>query len=246
MPKFESPITSKSFNAPQMKQFEIPDETGYAEEQPLIDFDAIDNMRAERGLPPLDLNTKKAMLANQIQSQKEQMPKPLKFTSTEPEMSTQKLAELENSISVARKDKMAGIERLSVSAKRRIEALCGMSRGTKEVDIDGNKFVVRTLKGKEQRDAIVEASNFDGTPHAAFEIRKQLLGRAIVQVAGTDIELFLGDGSINARLEFIEELEESTLLKLYSEYLNLVQETQNRYFVKTIDEAKEVVDELKK
>jgi len=227
-----------------MRELEVPDETGY--EEASIDFDAIDNMRAERGLPPLDLKTKKAMLASQLQSKVEQPKQQLKFTSTEPEMSVQKLAEFEHTIASARRDKVSGVERLSPAAKRRIEALCGMSRGTREVDIDGNKFVLRTLRGKEQRQAIVEASKFDGTPHAAFEIRKQLLGRALVQVAGTDVELFLGDGSIEARLALIDELEEPTLLKLYSDYLDLAQETQNKYFVKTEAEAKEVIEELKK
>lgn len=241
MPKITSDLVNKSYSGTPLQEFDVPDESGYA--PPSIDFEAIDAHRASRGFPPLDDATKRAMFASQTQ---EKLPRKTITTSEPVEQSAQHLADFERQVVDAKKAKFAGQERLNDAAKRRIEALCGMSRGTREVDIDGNKYLLRTLKSKEHRAAIVAAAEFDGSAHAAFEIRKQLLARAIVQITGYDVELFIGDPSIAARLEFVDELEEPMLIKLYSEYLDLAQTTQERYFVKTESDVKEVMEDLKK
>lgn len=234
MPKFDSPITNKTVNSAPLQEFSVPDESQGSSS---IDFDAIDKHRVDRGLPPLDDNTKRAMYANQMQNKIAPPPSIPVGPSFE---------ELERQVAETKKAQYAGNQRLNDAARKRIDMLCGASRGTCDVDIDGNKYTLRTLKSKEHRAAIVAAAAWDGSAHAAFEIRKQLLARAIIQVTGYDLGLFIGDNSIEARLEFVDELEEPMLNKLYSEYLNMVQETQNKYFPQTEAQVKEVMEDLKK
>lgn len=236
MPKISSDLTSKSYAGPSIQEFNIPDESEH-NHPPAVDFEALDAQRQARGLPALDEATKRALYASQAQE---------KAHKHVPEEPIKHLADFERQMGEVKRAKQTGRERLTASAKARIEALCGMSQGLREVSIDGNKYLLRTLKGKEHRAAIVAASEFDGSAHAAFEVRKQLLARAIAQVADYDVELFLGDDSVEARLEFVDELDEPVLIKLYSEYLDLAQSTQNKYFVKTEADAKEVMEDLKK
>jgi len=241
MPKVTSSLTNKTISGPSYKTVEIPDETGHSEE-PDIDFVAIDAHRIKRGLPPLDEHIKHQMLHSQSQA------KTQTFTSTVPEeeMTIEKLGEIEKKLQAAKQAKASGLDKLGVGAKNRIEALLGTFKSIREVEIDGNKYTLQGLKGKDQRAAIVKASEYDGTAHAAFEIRRQLLARALVAVNGTDLELYLGTNNIDAKLDVIEEFEEPMLIKLYSEYLDMMQETQNKYFIKNEQDAKEVVEDLKK
>lgn len=241
MPKISSDLTNKSFAATPLPQFDVPDAT-HQHETPSIDFEALDIQRQERGLPPLDEKTKRAMYAS-MQQQEEELPVRPQTTNVP---AAQHLQDFERKVETVRRAKQTGQERLTSSARARIAALCEMSQGTQTVELDGNAYVMQTLKAKDHRAAIVAATAFDGTSHAAFEVRKQLMARAIIKIGGYDVELFLGDDSLEARLEFIEELPEAVLIKLYSEYLDLAQASQNKYFIKNEAEAKEVMEDLKK
>lgn len=245
MPGIKSELTNKNFDSTnKLKEIEIPDETGYYPQQNFestnnnLDIDAINNLMAERNLPPLDPNVVSAFNARQVAARGVQ--------SGGRKSDPKELAAFEQQVSDARRARITGKEKLSASAKQRIEMLCGISRGVRSVDIDGNKFILKTLKGKEQRAAIIAASEFDNSIQSPFEIRKQLLARAVTDIAGTDIELFLGDSSLDARLEFMEELDEHVLAKLFSEYLILVHETKSKYFMTSEKDAKEVSEDLKK
>lgn len=239
MPKLDSTLTSKTFTATAIPQFDVPDESQAIQDSAPIDFEAIDIQRQSRGLPPLDDKTKRAMYASMQQEE----PTP----ETKAKVPTvQHLHDFERKVDESRRAKNSGQERLSVAAKKRIESLCEMSRATKTVELDDNTYVLQTLKGKEHRAAIVAAAAFDGSAHAAFEVRKQLMARSIAKISGYDVELFLGDDSIEARLEFVDELPEALLIKLYSEYLEMAQGAQNKYFIKTEAEVKEVMADLKK
>lgn len=236
MPEIKSPITNKRFASPQMRSYDVPDAEAstpqaYAESPVGLDLEAANALQASRGLPPLDPAVVDAYNARHMASRAQ---------------SPEELDQLEKEVALARRAKVAGKERLSSVAKQRIEILLETSRGVRDVDLDGNVFVLRTIRGKEQRAAFMAASEYDGTVQSPFEIRKQLLARSIASVAGTDIDLFLNDTSIDAKLAFVEELEETMLVKLYDEYLDLVRETQGKYFPKTEAEVKEVVADLGK
>ncbi len=136
--------------------------------------------------------------------------------------------------------------RLSPAAKARIDALCGISRVERLVDIDGQQYGLNALKNRENREALLAASQFDGTIESPFEIRKQLLARSLFSVAGTDIDVFLGDSSLEARLDLVDELPELVCTKLFDEYNIMFSEIRDKYFPKTEEDVKEVLEDLKK
>lgn len=219
MSGIKSDLTNKTWNDNiPLREFEVSNESGY---QPSID--EINAVMASRNMPPID---------------------PKIFQQNKP---TQNINNLEKQVVQARQAKISGKEILTDKARERIKLLCGVSRKTKIVKIDdNNSFVLKTLKGKEQREAIKMASEFDNSVESPFEIRKQLLARSISMVSDIDIDMFLNNNTLEAKLEFVEELDEVLLIKLYNEYLLLVKETQEKYFPKNEEEIKEVVNDLKK
>ena len=229
MASFDSPIGKKKFGGPQMREIDVPDESGYSPGPPMENGEPVVRRRPAPQINPDQIRDFQARM------QREEMP-----------VYEQDPAEVERQIRQAREDRKAGRERLDAGAKRRIEMLVGMVRGTRHVDIEGNVFVLKTLRSKEMSDALMAASEFDGTVRSPFEIRKQLLARSISQVAGVDIEQFIGSFDIDAKCEFIDLMDESLLNRLYEEYLSLVRESKAKYAVKTEAEVKEVLEDLKK
>ena len=200
MAEFNSPLGNKKFGGQQMRQFDIPDESGYSNES--------------------------------IQQLQQQM--------------DQDTSEIEREIRTAKEAKRTGKERLNEGAKKRIEMLIGMTRTTKSVDIEGNEFVFQSLKSKEFRDAVMAAAAFDGSIQSPFEIRRQFLTRSLTHVAGVDIEQFLGSVEFDAKLAFIDQLDEALLNRLYDEYLSLAQEAKDKFSIKTNEDASQVIEDLKK
>lgn len=215
--RFDSEIGGRSFEGSSLKEFDVPDETGYQEQRPVM------QQLDENGIREFQ----KRM--NQINNG-----------------FSQEDMEFEKEVRAAREAKRTGKERLNDGAKRRIEMLIGMTRLTREVDIDGNTYLLRTLKSKDMRAALFAASEYDGTIQSPYEIRKQLLGRSLIQVAGIDIEQFIGSDQLEHKFLFIDELDESLLTRLYDEYVLLAKESKEKYTIKNQDEMNEVAEDLKK
>jgi len=156
------------------------------------------------------------------------------FSEVQNERENDDSAELEREIRAAREIKRTGKERLNDGAKRRIEMLIGMTRTTRSINIGNNVYVFQSLKAKEFREAIIIAARFDGTVESTLEIRKQFLARSLIQIAGVDIDQFIGSTKMEDRLSFIEEFE------------ILSNEAKDKYSIKTEVEVKEVVEDLKK
>lgn len=226
MPNFESPLGNKKFPGQPMREFDVPDESepqyaeDYASTPPIA-------RRPRPNIPQIDMN--------EIESfqQKDQM-------------TEQEHYEIERQIREAKQARLTGKERLNEGAKRRIEMLVGMTRSSRDVTIGENTFVLQTLRSKEMREAIMAASEYDGTVQSPFEIRRQLLARSLVQVAGIDIAQFVGSNALEARLSLVDDLDEALLNRLYEEYLELVRESRAKYAIKTPEEVQEVVEDLKK
>lgn len=242
MSKIKSDLSSKGYSN-NMRQFEVEDESfdaGYdmqpdehMHEEPVFtrpqsEIDAMNAHLAAKGFPPIG-----NVSSRQPEARRPQFKEP-------------SLQEVEARVAEARKAKVTGRERLSDSAKKRIEMLCGMFNDTREVDLNGQVFVLRTLTGKELREASKAASLHDNSVELPFEIRKQFLARSLMQIAGTDVEMFLGDDGIEARSEFAEKLPEPVLNKLYGEYLQLVADSNKKYSINDEAEAQEVAADLKK
>lgn len=159
---------------------------------------------------------------------------------------TEEQASLEQQFREAREAKRLGKERLSDGAKRRIEMLMNMTRASRTVDIEGNVFILQSLRSEELEEAVLEASAFDGNVRSPFQIRKQLLARSLVQIAGVDASQFFGASDLSTKLEAIDLLDHFLLSRLYEEYLLMVKDTRERYAIKSDADAKEVVEDLKK
>lgn len=229
MSSFESPLGKKKFGGPQMREFDVPDESGYSEGPPMENGEPVVRRR-----PIPQVNTDQ-IRDFQAKMQREEMP-----------VYEQDPAEVERQIRQSREDRRSGRERLDAGAKRRIEMLVGMTRITRSVELEGNIFVLKSLRSKEMREALMYASEYDRTIQSPFEIRKQLLARSIIQVAGVDIDQFLGTNEMEAKYDFIDLMDESLLNRLYNEYLALVREAGEKYAVKTEEDVKEIVKDLKK
>lgn len=154
------------------------------------------------------------------------------------------LAEME--IKAAREARKQGKERLNDGAKRRIEMLIGMTRLIRTCELDGNTYSFQTLRAIDIRETYMAAAEFDGTVQFPYEIRRQLVGRSLTQVAGVSVDQFLGVNSLASRLSFVDELPESLLSRLFDEYQLLVTESTEKYSIKTEADAQEVVEDLKK
>jgi len=226
MPKFDSPIGSKQFQGQPMRDVSVPDDTNY-DQQPMSRQQR--HVR-EQGPPVFDERSMQDFQSGM------QMAEP----------GPRELSQLEQEILAAKRAKRDGKERLSDGAKRRVEMLIGMTRLTKDIEIDGQLYRIQTLKSRELREALVATAEFDGTIQLVFETRKQMLARSIIVVAGVEIEQFLNSTDLQTKLDFIEEMDHSLLLRLYNEYIILSNEAQDKYALKTPAEVKEVVEDLKK
>jgi hypothetical protein len=230
MAGYRSPLGNKEIKGTPMKDYSVPDESSG---QPAQFAPPQQQRRPNREeYPPF--NPEDIRKFNEQLNPQPQHPQGNQISETEMNMMAAKKAQRE------------GKQRLSDGARRRIEMLIGMVRLSREIDIEGNVFKLQTLKSKELRDALVATAEFDGTIQQIFETRKQLLARSLVMIAGVDVEQFLNSDEMQDRLDFIEEMDHSLLLRLYSEYISLAKEAQDKYALKTPEEVKEVLEDLKK
>lgn len=216
MPETNSPLGRRKIPGQQMREFTVPDESEFIENS----VNPVFNAQRAKGAQPS---------AFTIEASPDQ-----------------DLAEAEREIQRARDDRKAGRNRLSDGAKKRLDMLLGMTRSVRHCQIADTEFVLQTLKSKEMREAIIFASEFDGTVQSPFEIRKQFLARSLVQIGGIDIEQFIGAVDLDSKLLFIEELDDLLLNRLYDEYVALTKEAREKYSVKNEAEVQEVVHDLKK
>jgi len=227
MPKYNSPLGNKQFDGQSLPEYDVPDETEQYD-QPVMRSHG-PSMHGSQ--PQVDIAT---AIAYQNRLQEAQEPA---FDNS---------LEIEREIRQAKEAKRTGRERLNDGARRRVEMLVGMTLSTREVNLEGNVFVLLALRSKEMRAAIMAAAEFDGTVQSPFEIRRQLLARSLSTVAGVEVAQFVGSNTLDAKLQLIDDLPEALLNRLYSEYLILVQEAREKFSVKSPAEAEEVIADLKK
>lgn len=208
-------------------------------------------------MPEINSPNQRRLLAEQ---QSQQQPKPLRqftvgapepevvqssFTSTADRMSAP--SEAETARKEARQARLEETVRISDPAKRRIEHLAGIGRLTRDVSIEGISFSLRTLKAYETREVSLKVFNPTYTNvEASYEARRQQLARSIFKIDSTDVALVLGDDSVETRLNFIDELEETAAQRLFDEFTVLKNEATAKFGITTDAEVKEVAEDLKK
>lgn len=238
MPEFRSPLGNKQFQGQPMRDFSVPDETGHQQPGPQGPSGPPRHVRPPRQHeePVFDERAMREFQAAQMQYEQQQPPQP----------PMRELSQVEQDILAAKKAKREGKERLSDGARKRIEMLLGMTRMTRDVEIDGQQYRLQTLTSEELRETLVATSEFDGSVEFIFEMRRQVLARSLTLVAGVEIHQFLNSYDLEDRLYFIELMDHALLIRLYNEYTDLTQDAQKRYSPKTEAQVKEVLEDLKK
>jgi hypothetical protein len=239
MAKFESQLGSRPIQGQKMREFTIPDESGFTEVIPTQNQQSFQQqnpqLRPPRDMgPPVFDDAEMQEFNSRMQSQ-----------APMPQM-RQAPSDVEQQFAEAKRITREGKERLTESARRRIEMLIGMTRLTRDVEIDGHTYRLKALSSRELEDALSACSNFDGSIKFIFETRKQILARSLIVVANVEIDQFLGSNYLEDRLDFIDELDHSLLIRIYNEYNILAKESQDKYTLKTEAEVKEVLEDLKK
>ena len=121
-----------------------------------------------------------------------------------------------------------------------------MSKLNREVIIDDVAIELQSLSSKDLREAYVITSKFNETVEFSYELRRQILSRAIIKIAGIDIYDLIGDYNYDTVLELVDNLGDSFLNRLFEEYQILNKEVNSKYTIKNEKEMKEVVEDLKK
>ena len=217
MGNFDSPIGNKQFQG-SMKDYSVPDETRQTR-------------TFESSAPVFDENEMQEF-QNRMQPQAQSQ--------------TREINNLEREMMEAKKARREGKERLSEGARRRIEILINMSRMTRDCTIENQSYRLQSLTSKDFREVLVASSEFDGTIQFIFENRKQILARSITVLAGVDFNQFINSNELQMKLDVIEELDHALLTRLFDEYVILAKEVKDKYTLKTDEDVKEVLEDIKK
>lgn len=156
--------------------------------------------------------------------------------------------EVEDLARIARQERLAAANKIGDQAKKRIEILADIGRLTKDVQIGGFTFSLRTLKARETKDASLATFSVAITNlEASYEARKQQLARSVFKIDGEDIAEIIGSRNLEDRMKFLEDnLEDIVVEKLWNEFIALKEEAKAKYGINTAKEAEEVLEDLKK
>jgi len=218
MAGFDSPIGKRNIQN-NMKEFTVPDETASQQRRSF-----------ESSAPVFDDREMRDFEARM----------------QPPPQQIQELNDTQRQFAEAKRLKKEGKERLSEGARRRVEMLINMSKMTRDVMIEGNLYRLQSLPSAELREVMIAAAEFDGSVQLVFETRKQVLARSLIIIAGVEVSQFLNSTDMQDRLNLVELLDHGLIIRLYSEYLILAKEVQEKYTLKTEAEVKEVIEDLKK
>lgn len=164
----------------------------------------------------------------------------------------EEVSEFEKQIKKAREEKVSGISRIDPNSRRRVEMLLQMYRSEKEIEHDGIKYVLQTLKTQEADIVIREASKRNTNNEFKMEISRQTLVRALKSIEGLSLSDFLGISSFSKeeqmeiKLDFIDQMDLAMSSFLMEENSKLSSDHNKKYAVKNDEDAKEVLEEIKK
>lgn len=130
--------------------------------------------------------------------------------------------------------------KLSDFSRKRLDILIGMSKLSREFDIDGTTFELQSLSSGELRQVYIETVLY------YHILRRQILAKSLVKIAGLDVHDFINDYEYKSKLLLIDSLGESFVSRLFNEYNILSEEVNTKYAIKTEEQMKEVLEDLKK
>lgn len=153
---------------------------------------------------------------------------------------------IENQIEEARRLKYEAKNRASKAAMQRLEVLVEIGRLTSEVVIGKVTFSLRSLKSKEIQDVMERAVQAGTNIGEALAIRNNTLAYSIYQIDGQPTFSYVQSHKAEDMVNLIGELEESVVLKLWSEYSNMLEAHQSNLTKDLGETAEETVENVKK
>jgi len=118
-----------------------------------------------------------------------------------------------------------------VAAKNRLDILLGIARSARDVEVDGIVFSIRSLKAKEIQqitEKLVEINTNNETVNR-LEMRRHMIAYSLYAIDGQDIDLVIGSNSIEDRVDFVSELDESLLQHLANVYWEMKADNDKRF-----------------
>lgn len=153
---------------------------------------------------------------------------------------------IEEEIAEHRRMRASGKEKMEAGFKSRIEALLGMTVLTEEVSFGKVSFILKTLRTNETRQALKAVLDFKDSLEFDLELKRQFLARAIIKVNDLDLDLFMGSNTFEARLEFVDNLENSLQIALFNAYDRLQKKSEEFYGLNNKEAVEELAKEIKK
>jgi hypothetical protein len=152
--------------------------------------------------------------------------------------------DLEAKVAQARKEKQS--PQISERGRKRIEILANIGRLTKEVEVEGVVFSLRTLKSKEVQAATCFAVLAANDIAAGFEMRRRELAMSIFEIDHNPVEMIIGSNTFEAKLQMVDNFSETLVRKLNQEYTDLKAKSFNSFGIKNEADAKDVIEDIKK
>lgn len=137
-------------------------------------------------------------------------------------------------------------KRITSASKERMEILLNLGRLTKDVEVEGIKFSLRSLKSKEIQSITKMAEQLDSQIDSYFASRNNVLSRAIYAIDDQSLGDVLDKADGGAVLKWLDEMDDAILEYLHDAYLEMVKKNKKRFEIKSEEQIKEVVEELKK
>jgi len=126
------------------------------------------------------------------------------------------------------------------------EVLTGIGRLTTDVEIENIKFSLRSLKNKELRAVLEKGIDAKTRFEEALTVRNYTLAYSIYKINNQPAELFMRTEDVDKKVELIDDMQSSTVSKLWEEYSKMIQ-LHNESLKNGLGETpKEIADNIKK
>jgi len=145
----------------------------------------------------------------------------------------------------ARQQQVSEKQRATPVAVKSMEILTGIGRLGTKIEVDGTTFSLRSLKAKEMRAVMKAVSNAEEGDRI-FEMRSQILARAIYEIDGQPVDMVLQTDDVDEISEMIQEMDELTLTNLYTKYTDMLSEHSKNLGKNLGETSEEVTENLKK
>jgi len=137
-------------------------------------------------------------------------------------------------------------KKITSEAKLRVELLTGIGRLKSDIIIDNHKFSLQSLKSGEIKEIMKVVSNAGSGTDALYEMKVQVLGRALYAIDDQNLSDILGTNNLEDYFDFLNEMQDSVTTKLYNFYTDLIKNNENKLSVNSVEQAQEVIEEIKK